>query len=300
MSLLKNNFKEKLGAIILCAGEGKRLKKITKSLPKPLIKIDKLNKIPIINHILNNLIDLEINHIAVVIGYLGDTIRKAISSLKKSNNFSQINVVVIDAKNQYKLGPLYSFLSITKNKSFFSSNYYYIVIPGDTVFDKDILKEILDLLSKNYNLIHDSPFIFYRNIKLKVLKQIYKKSRLVSIAELIKVDSNVVLKRISQVKIKDIISSDEINQIIPIFTFNYNFIQEILALSDHIHLKTIWETFNYMIDNSRKIYAFKINSNKQFYDIDSKDDLKNLKKKERTIGAPINQSVIDSKGLKKV
>jgi len=280
LSLLKNDFKEKLYAIILCAGEGKRLKEITKSLPKPLIKIEKLNNISIINHIINNLIDLEINKIAVVIGYLGDNIRDFISSFKKSNNSLQKNLIIIDAKNQYKLGPLFSFLSITKNTNFFTSKNYYILIPGDTVFDLDILKEILLLISKNYKLIHDYPFVFYRDTESKALEQIYKRNKLISYAEVKKFDSDVFLKRISQVKVRDIISDDVLHQIIPIFIFNYKFIQEILDLKGVIRVKTIWETFNYMIDNGRKIYAFRLRTNKQFYDIDTKDDLRNLKKKK--------------------
>ncbi len=280
LSLLKNDFKEKLYAIILCAGEGKRLKEITKSLPKPLIKIEKLNNISIINHTINNLIDLEIKQIAVVIGYLGDTIRDFISTLKKSNNSLQKNLIIIDAKNQYKLGPLYSFLSITKNQNFFTSNNYYILIPGDTVFDLDILKEILLLISKNSKLIHDYPFVFYRDIELKALEQIYKRNNLISYAEVKKFDSESVLKRISQVKIRDIFSDDVLHQIIPIFIFNYKFIQVILDLKGAIRVKTIWETFNYMIDNGRKIYAFRLRTNKEFYDIDTMDDLRNLKKKK--------------------
>lgn len=275
-----NDFKEKLSAIILCAGEGKRFKEITKTIPKPLIKIEKLNNISIIKHTINNLINLEITQIAVVIGYLGDTIREFISLLKKSNNSLQKNLIIIDTENQYKLGPLYSFLSITKNKNFFTSNNYYILIPGDTVFDLNILKEILLLISKNYKLIHDYPFVFYRSVELKALEQIYKRNKLISYAEVKKFDSETVLKRISQVKIRDIISDDVLHQIIPIFTFNYKFIQEILDLKGVIRVKTIWETFNYMIDNGRKIYAFRLRTNKQFYDIDTKDDLRNLKKKK--------------------
>ena len=280
LSLLKNDFKEKLCAVILCAGEGKRLKDITKSLPKPLIKIEKLNNISILNHIINNLINLEINQIAIVIGHLGDTIQELISSLKKSNDFLQKNLILIDAKNQYKLGPLYSFLSIIKNSNFFINSNYYILFPGDTIFDIELLKEILLLISKNYNLIHNYPFIFYRDIELNALEKIYNRSKLISCAEFKKFAPDIFLRRISQIRIRDIISDDVIRQIVPIFTFNYKFIQEILELKDTIKVKTIWETFNYMIDNGRKIYAFRLRTNKEFYDIDTKDDLRNLKKKK--------------------
>ena len=135
LSLQRNDFKEKICAIILCAGEGKRLKEITKSLPKPLIKIEKLNNISIINHIINNLINLEINQIAIVIGYLGEMIQEYISSITNNNELLQKKLIIIDTEKQYKLGPLYSFLSITKNSNFFTNSNYYVLIPGDTIFD---------------------------------------------------------------------------------------------------------------------------------------------------------------------
>ena len=280
LSLLKNDFKEKLCAVILCAGEGKRLKDITKSLPKPLIKIEKLNNISILNHIINNLINLEINQIAIVIGYLGEAIQEYISSLTKNNELLQKKLIIIDTEKQYKLGPLYSFLSIIKNSNFFINSNYYILFPGDTIFDIELLKEILLLISKNYNLIHNYPFIFYRDIELNALEKIYNRSKLISCAEFKKFAPDIFLRRISQIRIRDIISDDVIRQIVPIFTFNYKFIQEILELKDTIKVKTIWETFNYMIDNGRKIYAFRLRTNKEFYDIDTKDDLRNLKKKK--------------------
>ena len=52
-----SKFKENLTVIVLCGGKGKRLLPITKSVPKPLLKI---NKKPIIelkkSYILNELI----------------------------------------------------------------------------------------------------------------------------------------------------------------------------------------------------------------------------------------------------
>ena len=57
LSLLKNDVKEKLSIVILCAGEGTRLKKITKTVPKPLIKLEALNGISILHHTINTLIN---------------------------------------------------------------------------------------------------------------------------------------------------------------------------------------------------------------------------------------------------
>lgn len=297
LSLLKNNIKEKLSIVILCAGEGTRLKKITQTTPKPLIKIKSLDNFTILHHLINNLIKLEIKHIAIVIGYLGESINEFILNLKKKNPIFQERLIIIDTENEYKLGPLYSFLSITKDNSFFTKKNCYLVIPGDTIFDFYLLKEILAKISKDYDLFHNNPSVFYRNIRSKLLKVIYKQKRLISNAEISKKGSEITLNRISQLKVRDLLNRDELNQIIPIIALNYESIIEILNLNKKNPFKTVWEALNYMIINRKKIIACKIESKNSFYDIDYSHDLKKFKKKKkRTIGAPI---IIDSKALKK-
>ncbi|MFX0103910.1 MAG: sugar phosphate nucleotidyltransferase [Candidatus Hodarchaeota archaeon] len=279
MSLLKNDIKKKINVIILCAGEGTRLKRITKTIPKPLIKIESVTNNTILNHIINGLTNLEINQIAIVIGYLGDIIRKYISLLIKNNSSLQDKLIIVNAENQYKLGPLYSFLSITKNKSFFKPNNYYILIPGDTIFDINILKEILFIISNNYQLVHEHPFVFYRNIELSTPTRIFRRKRLISNAKVENFGAGIILHKISQVQLKNILSKDVIHQIVPIFILSYNFINKILNLKSEIPVNTVWETLNYMITNKNKIFAFEIENKYYFYDIDNKSDLINLKKK---------------------
>jgi NDP-sugar pyrophosphorylase family protein len=280
LSLLKNDFKEKLFFVILCAGEGVRLKEITKYTPKPLIKIERFNNISILNHTIYNLINLEITQIAIVIGYLGDKIREYISTQFKNNRSLQDKLIIIDTENQYKLGPLYSFLSITKNKYLFNPTNYYILIPGDTFFDLNIIKEILSIVSKNLLLIQEHPFVFYRQIRLKTLEANFKGIQLISNAEVSEFGSEIVLKRILQMKIRDISTRDYVNQLVPIFVLNYDFINEILNLKNEIPVKTVWEILNYMIGNGKKIFAFRISSKYNFFDIDNIEDLKRLRKKK--------------------
>ncbi|MFX1570132.1 MAG: sugar phosphate nucleotidyltransferase, partial [Promethearchaeota archaeon] len=223
----KNKFKEIISAVILCAGEGTRLKKITKTTPKPLIKIEKFKNIPILLHTINNLVNLEIEQIGIVIGYLGKKISNFISNLIKENDVLQEKLQIINAKKQYKFGPLYSFLSITKNKNFFTKDHYYLVIPGDTVFETNILVEVLNLISNNYALIEKFPFLFYRNIEISKLIELYSIDRFISNAEIEILDSNFILKKISILKVDEIPHRDTINQIIPIIGLNYNAVIEI-------------------------------------------------------------------------
>ena len=69
-----NEFKKKVFAIILCAGEGTRIKEFSKMIPKPLIKINSLKNTSILNHSINSLIKLGIKNIAIVKGHLGNKI----------------------------------------------------------------------------------------------------------------------------------------------------------------------------------------------------------------------------------
>ncbi len=281
LSLLKNEFKERLSIVILCAGEGTRLKKITKTTPKPLIKIKALNNISILHHLINTLINLEIKHIAIVIGYLGETIRQFILNLKNENHTFQERLNIIDTENEYKLGPLYSFLSITKDKSFFTKKNFYLVIPGDTIFEYDLLKEILSKISKKNDSFYYYPFVFYRNIGSKSLREIYRQKRLISKPEIQINGSEITLNKISQIKVRDILCSDVLNQIIPIIALNYDSIIEILKINKKIPITTIWEALNYIIFNGKKVYAIKLESEKPFYDIDYAYDLEIQKKKEK-------------------
>lgn len=56
-------------AIIMAAGKGERLKPLTLSTPKPLIKV---NGVPMIENIINSLLSVGIKDISVVVGYLQD------------------------------------------------------------------------------------------------------------------------------------------------------------------------------------------------------------------------------------
>ncbi|GAG74786.1 unnamed protein product, partial [marine sediment metagenome] len=120
-----------------------------------------------------------------------------------------------------------------------------------------------------------------RNMELKRLNEIYNRKKLIFNAELDKAGSEIVLKRISQLKMKNIHTKAIVHQIIPIFAFNYDFINNILNLKNEIPAITVWETLNYMISKKRKVVAFNIENKYQFFDIDEKYDLKKLKKKRK-------------------
>ena len=81
MSLNISKIKNSLSVIILCGGEGQRLRPLTEKIPKPLVKIK--NK-AIIEYIINHFLKYKIENIIIVTGYKHNVLRNFIN--KKYNN----------------------------------------------------------------------------------------------------------------------------------------------------------------------------------------------------------------------
>ncbi|MFX0187714.1 MAG: sugar phosphate nucleotidyltransferase [Candidatus Hodarchaeota archaeon] len=264
--------KNKIIAIILCAGEGIRLKEITKNIPKPLIKIKELNNISILEHTISSLIELGIHRIAIVKGHLGMKIDECVSSIKNYNSNFEEKLIIIDSGNQYKLGPLYSFLTITTSKNVFKRNSIYIVIPGDTIFQFNLLNQIFSIIVNNFNLIQKYPLIFYREMIISALKE-QQESKTISIADIEKKDSKCFIRQIKKYKLQDFSDSDFIKQIIPVFIFSFDFIKRIKKFENKFSVNTIREIINHMIRNGSEIIAMEIEKKINFHDIDYETDL---------------------------
>ena len=120
-----------------------------------------------------------------------------------------------------------------------------------------------------------------RNIGLNQLKELYHEKKLISNAEIEIYGSNLMLKKISQIKVEDISSEEVLNQLIPIIALSYETINEIINLTQKCANKTVWESLNNLILNGKNILCYKIDREYNFYDMDSEDDLNILKKKEK-------------------
>lgn len=73
---------EKRTAFILSAGLGTRLKEMTHDKPKALVE---LNGLPLLEHVINNLISQNFNHFVINIHHFGDKIIEFINSKKYEN-----------------------------------------------------------------------------------------------------------------------------------------------------------------------------------------------------------------------
>ena len=81
MSLNISKIKNSLSVLILCGGEGQRLRPLTEKVPKPLIKIK--NK-AIIEYIINHFLKYKINNIIIVTGYKHKLLKKFINKKYKN------------------------------------------------------------------------------------------------------------------------------------------------------------------------------------------------------------------------
>ena len=270
LSLRKNNFIENLISIILCAGEGTRISDFIPNIPKPLIEI--YNK-PILSHLIFDLIQLNITKIVIITGHLRGEIEKYIASLKKRYESLRNKLLLISSGNNYKKGPLYSFLSIVNKKSILRKDNIYLIFPGDTYYESILLKEIVQIISNTSN----KSILFYQKVKGLKLKTQFDSHKLISIAEIEEIFTHeIVVKEIKQRELIDINHNEDINLIVPLFVFNYNMIEKILNVERKITATTIREVLNHIIKHQNIIYGVPIDPQYRFVDIDTKSDILSL------------------------
>ena len=122
-------------AIILCAGFGKRVLPLTKTTPKPLLKI---NEAPLIEYSIRILTELGVKEIAVNVHHLKE---KIIDYLK--SNHPQIKIfieeVILDTGG-----------ALVNAKNFLSDDYF-IVLNSDTVWQKNYIPFMKSLIHKTIN-----------------------------------------------------------------------------------------------------------------------------------------------------
>ena len=278
--------KENFTSIVLCAGEGVRAKSIANNVPKSLFKIKSFHNQPILYLIIDSLVILKLDPVVIVTGHLGDQIEEFVNSTQIKNQFGDATILTNSSGGRYKLGPLHSFLSITTNPQIFKEDNIFLIFPGDTFFDIRILKDVLDLLIANFSQISRNSIIFYRKIRADVLKNRFKKyypkqEITISYLKIEEKGFETTHKEISQRQLKLFSNEEYINQIIPIFIFNYDNVKKIQELAKSIKLSYIREAVNLMIKKNMSFLTFAVNPNCDFYDIDTHLDLKILNEKKK-------------------
>jgi len=255
-------------AVILCAGEGTRIKDYSNDIPKPLIKIENVS---ILELLLNSLYQLGIGRVVLVKGHLGHKIDEFANDYRERNRIYPEDLIIVDAKEDYKLGPLHSLLSIKSLSSLFKKGSYYIVIPGDVIYDINLLQDLISNITQRSD---DRSIVFYREINIDTLN---KKD--ISIAYIGEAYSSKLLKQIVKVNLEQYSGDKTVKQIIPLLFSNYDFIQNILQFDQVKSIDTLRKAINISINNGYNINPVKVQSQKNFYDIDSESDLEDYKKR---------------------
>ena len=166
--------KKTLSAIILVAGSGKRIKKLTTN-PKCLLKIGNTT---ILKRNLSFLLSKGIKNIFVVVGFEYKKIEKEIFEFNKKNN---INISIVHNKKYLTHGNCYSlYLALKKVKN------DIIFFDGDLVYEKKLLKQYLNHKSKNSILVGEGDqkdvecakiYVEKKRVKKIIEKKLYKSKK---------------------------------------------------------------------------------------------------------------------------
>jgi choline kinase len=236
----------KISAIILLAGNGKRIINLTKN-PKCLLKI---NNQTIIDRNLNYLKELNIKNVTLVLGYKKNLIKKEIAKHSKYFNFKL--VYNNDYKKYGNSYSLYKGLKFSEMKS--------LIFDGDLVYSKKILENFLKSRYKSSFLIGKTSIKNIECAKTLVDKNGYVKKtidkRLIKKSELKKY--KFVGEAIGIIKI-----SNKIRLLM---------VKELeVFLKKKINLTLNWEHFMNIFLN-KNLIKFNNTINSEWIEIDTKQD----------------------------
>jgi len=116
-------------ALVLAAGQGNRLGRLTKQKPKGLLRVA---GVPLLGRILRGLKKAGVQEIWIAVGYKADMIREQIGE-----DYAQLNVKFIKAQH-WKKGNLYSLLAA---QGIFQQNF--LLCMCDHIFDQQIPKTLI-------------------------------------------------------------------------------------------------------------------------------------------------------------
>lgn len=122
----------KTRAIILAAGQGKRLLPHTKNLPKCLVRVDGL---PILHRQISSLKTAETNNIILVLGFMSDAVKEYVSTQFPDTNFTFVYNPLFKSTNT-----LYSLALAAKHVQ---QEEIVLQLNGDVLFRDGVIQRIL-------------------------------------------------------------------------------------------------------------------------------------------------------------
>ena len=152
-----------LDVIILCGGEGKRLRPLTEEIPKPMVLI---NGKPIVHYIIKHLEKYNINNYIFATGYKSQIIEKYLN-----NNYSKLNFLTVFSGNVDIIKRIQDSLNYVKND--------FLILYGDTISNVDINK----LTDFNFNNKQHVTITLYKYKSEFGLVEIDKNYKVISFSE---------------------------------------------------------------------------------------------------------------------
>ena len=268
--------KERLQVVVLCAGEGTRFREDNSNIPKSLTLIQSMDNKPLLDIIIADLLSQGLNNINLILGSLGNVIESHIFNLKSRDPILNSRIITINAHPDYKKGPLFTLLTILDYPEIFKKDSLFLVFPGDTVFDHNLLYEILMILITGFGIIQGKPIIFYKRVRTSDIKKTS-----ISRVKTIKKRNTEILARIEEINLVNNKEDVWIKQILPVFFLNYEFLLLISQILKSSHSNKISDILNKACKrNLQEVIACEITSKGSFYDIDTIFDLDHLNKKK--------------------
>lgn len=219
--------------IIMAGGFGRRLKKLTKTCPKALLRYQ---NIPLIDYVIFNAKNYGFRNFIVTVFFLKNKIKQYLGKEKK---FKDLKIKFIEEKKP--MGTIGS-ISLLRN-----INKDFIVLNCDVITNVN-LYELLDFHKKNNCLLtmavkyfrYENPYGVVRSKKNRFLSFVEKPSFDFSINAGIYVFSNKLIKIIKQKKLSNI--EDIINYLV--------------SQNKDINLFPIYENWNDLGSNIKKLKKF--------------------------------------------
>jgi histidinol-phosphate/aromatic aminotransferase/cobyric acid decarboxylase-like protein/choline kinase len=247
-NIVVDKITEKMQVVILAAGRGLRLGRITDKVPKVLVKV---GGVPFIINQLEALSKhKEIYEIIIVVGYKKELIKKEIGNQYKGMKITYVeNSKWVSTNNIYSL---WLTLDLIKNS--------FIIMEGDIFFEHRLL-----------------DFLFEKRDKNVVLLSSYKPWMSGTLAEIDK-ETNTIRRLIPESDQDEDFDYKNRYKTINIYSFDYKFFEEYLKPSLDLYAKTLtkdyWELMLGVLIYLRVPNIFPhIVSNINWYEVDNENDL---------------------------
>lgn len=118
-----------LSAVVLAAGEGERLRPMTYRRPKPLLPAG--NR-PIIDHVLDTLVDAGIDDLCLVVGYESERVQNHVGSTYRDTSVNYV-------KQETQLGSGHALLQAEK-----AIDDSFVVVYGDQIVASSLVSDVID------------------------------------------------------------------------------------------------------------------------------------------------------------